>query len=86
MKNVTTETVKTVVRKVWDNSSLLDSAEWSEGEMKISFKGGQQYRYSDVPLEEFHSLCEAESGGKFFHSNVRGKYTTEKIEQDDEQS
>lgn len=81
MKNITTETVKTVIRKTWEESSLLSSAEWCEGDLTIEFKGGQRYKYENVSLEEFDNFVNAESGGKYFSAEIRGKYETEKIEE-----
>jgi hypothetical protein len=81
MKNITTETVKTVIRKTWEESSLLSSAEWCEGDLTIEFKGGQRYKYSEVSLDEFTNFSNAESGGKYFSAEIRGIYETEKIEE-----
>ena len=85
MKNITTETVKTVVRKTWEESSLLSSAEWCEGDLTVQFKGGQIYKYSEVSLDEFNNFSDAESGGKYFSAEIRGKYETVKIDEDTEE-
>ena len=81
MNNTTTETRTTVIRKTWEDSSLLSSATWCEGNMTVTFKGGQKYKYEDVSLEEFDNFVNAESGGKYFSKEIRGKYETEKIEE-----
>jgi hypothetical protein len=83
MKDITTQTEKTVLYNVWEDSSLLESANWSEGELVVNFKGGQTYKYLDVELEAFLEFADAESGGKHFHASIRNKYETEKIEEED---
>lgn len=81
MKNITTETETTVIRKTWEDSSLLSSSSWCQGDLTVTFKGGQQYKYSNVSLEEFDNFVNAESGGQYFSREIRGKYETEKIEE-----
>ncbi len=83
MKDITTQTEKTILYNVWEDSSLLESANWSEGELVVKFKGGQTYKYLDVELEAFLEFADAESGGKHFHTNIRSKYETEKIEEEE---
>ena len=46
------------------------------GELHIKFReDGQPYIYSGVPAAVHAAMHAAESAGKFFHANVRGKYT-----------
>ena len=49
-------------------------------EMRVTFKGGKTYAYTDVPPETHMALMTSESKGKFFHSNIRGKFETAKVE------
>ena len=37
-------------------------------------KPGDTYHYADVPADVFHLMVAAESKGKFFGSNIRGRY------------
>lgn len=45
----------------------------------VTFVSGSVYMYKDVPAEVFEDFVRAQSKGKFFHANIRGKYTTTKI-------
>lgn len=42
--------------------------------MKLYFRSGNSYEYVAVPYEIFLGFKEAESAGRFFHTNVKGKY------------
>lgn len=44
----------------------------------IKFVGGGTYHYSNVPQETFDALMRAESVGKYFGSNIRGKFAYDK--------
>ncbi len=39
---------------------------------------GPKYFYSEVPMEVYAGMTSAESVGKFFYANVKGKYTCQK--------
>jgi hypothetical protein len=47
----------------------------------VEFKGGSQYLYHKVPVQTFDGLEKAESKGKFFHANIKGKFEFVKIKQ-----
>lgn len=49
------------------------------GEMKIKFKTGETYSYTNVPQKDFDKLVKAKSHGKFLHKNIKGKYSYNKI-------
>lgn len=51
----------------------------AERAMEVQFKGGNHYRYKDVPPESHAALIGAESVGKHFHAHVRGKFSHEKV-------
>jgi len=40
----------------------------------VEFKLGGKYVYEDVPVELYEAFEKADSAGKFFFANVRGKY------------
>lgn len=42
--------------------------------MTVYFWNGSEYEYIDVPEETYQELLQAESAGKYFHSQVRGKF------------
>ena len=46
--------------------------------MAVQFKGSGIYHFRDVPAELFDKMLNSESVGKFFHSNIRGKFDSEK--------
>lgn len=48
--------------------------------MDVEFvRGNAVYRYHDVPAEIHEALMAAESVGKHFGANVRGRFRTEKF-------
>lgn len=70
-------------------SSLLCGYAYDpEGQvLSVQFKeGGPIYRYSAFPPEKFASFEGAESKGKFFLSEVKGKYEFTKVEPVKEES
>jgi hypothetical protein len=48
--------------------------------LSVVFKAGTQYIYYDVPEEIFEGMKGAESKGKYFNANVKGKFESEKVE------
>jgi hypothetical protein len=60
-------------------STVVDAIGYSRV-LEIVFESGRVYQYYDVPEEVFYGMLNAESKGKFFNSNVRGKYTFREIE------
>lgn len=63
------------------DSSNIESIGWDEvdEELFITFNSGSTYVYSEVPKEVFDSMMNAESKGKFFHANIKGKYSYDKV-------
>jgi hypothetical protein len=47
--------------------------------LTISFKGGDEYEYYDVPQHEFDSFLAAETKGGYGHQNIYKKYSQQKI-------
>lgn len=62
-------------------SSTIASAGYltSGGTLEIEFHTGAAYRYRRVPKEVFDALIAARSKGRFFGSEIRGKYPFEKL-------
>lgn len=48
----------------------------------IEFKSGGTYHYKGVSIDQFRAFITAESVGKHYHSDIRGKFDAEKIEED----
>lgn len=63
-------------------SSMLNSCTYDETKelLTLTFqKGGQTYEYRDVPEAVYNDFVSAESAGKFFLSQIKGKYTEQKL-------
>jgi hypothetical protein len=48
--------------------------------LEIQFESGRIYQYYDVPQEIFDGMLNAESKGKYFNANIRGKFRYQEIE------
>lgn len=42
--------------------------------MSITFQSGGTYYYDEVPSWQFERLMRANSVGKYYHKNIKGKY------------
>jgi len=42
--------------------------------LEIEFNHGGIYQYSDVPLEVYNEIMEADSHGKYFAKNIKNNY------------
>ncbi|RNI15980.1 KTSC domain-containing protein [Methanohalophilus sp. RSK] len=47
--------------------------------LEIEFNNGGIYRYSGVPARAYDELMSSSSHGKYFHKNIRDKYSTKKV-------
>jgi hypothetical protein len=47
--------------------------------LEIEFPGGDVYQYLAVPREDYDGLLQAASKGRFFHSNIRGRFAYRRI-------
>ena len=43
--------------------------------LDVEFTHGRTYSHPDVPPDVFLSLVQASSPGRYYNSNIRGKYT-----------
>jgi len=48
--------------------------------LEIQFESGRIYQYFNVPEDVYDEMLKAESKGKYFNANIRGKYTYQEIE------
>jgi hypothetical protein len=44
------------------------------GQLHVEFRTRKTYVYEDVPPEIWNQFVSSESAGKFFASNIKGKY------------
>jgi hypothetical protein len=49
--------------------------------LRIEFKQGSFYDYAGVPPEIFQQIMVAESKGKFFRAEIKGRYAFNKVEE-----
>lgn len=63
-------------------SSNIDRVGHHDDTLFIAFHHGGVYAYAAVPHSIFVSLLEAESVGKFFHAEIKGKYEYQKLDID----
>lgn len=63
------------------DSSNIDKIGYHEDEetLRIDFKNGTAYLYSNVPQMVFKSLLDAESKGKYFSSVIKKNFTFRKL-------
>lgn len=63
-------------------SSNIQTLGYRRGSLYIKFNSGHVYRYDQVSYKVFRGLSEAESVGKMFHADVRGRYRGQKLDND----
>lgn len=64
------------------NSTSIRSCEYNEAtkDMHITFCSGGKHCYKNVEPEDFHDFKTTDSVGKHFHSRIRNKYESEKVD------
>ena len=62
-------------------SSTISSAGYSRKSrmLDIEFRTGAVYRYQDVPASVYAAFTAAQSKGRYFGAEIRGKYVFEKM-------
>jgi len=67
-----------ITSKTFSNSSIITKITYSENEeiMEVTFVNNQVYSYRGVPIQVWEAALSTESIGKFFHSEIKGKYTS----------
>lgn len=68
------------------SSALLSSAGYDPATkvMEIVFARGGRYAYAEVPPEAWDAFIGAESKGKHFLSDIKGKYEFTKVVEEEE--
>ena len=62
-------------------SSALQAAAYAEGRalLYLLFRSGEVYRYFDVPGWQYQELLAADSKGRYFGRNIRGRFRYERM-------
>ena len=62
-------------------SKLLASAAYDATKrvLYLRFRSGDVYRYFEFPEEQYRSLLEAESRGRYFLSHIRNQFPYERL-------
>ena len=70
-----------VIQRAAVESSSIASVGYGRASklLEIEFRSGAIYRYREVPESVFTAFSAARSKGHFFGTQVRGKYTFEKL-------
>ncbi len=61
-------------------SSNIKAAGFENNVLRVQFGNGTEYDYQNVSAETFNNFIKAESQGKFFHKNIKGKFEGSKVE------
>ena len=63
-------------RMEFPGSSVLASAAFDEAtnRLTVTFKSGRSYEFFDIPMDVWFGLKEAESKGRYFTQNIKGKF------------
>jgi hypothetical protein len=61
------------------NSSVISSVKYENGMLVVYFKSGNTYVFNGVSHSVASGLLAADSKGKYFNSNIMGKYNSIKI-------
>lgn len=70
------------MKTVNHDSSMLDNSSYNSetGELVVTFKGGQAYRYENVLTEDYQNFIDGESAGKAFNQFIKPNYSSTKLE------
>jgi hypothetical protein len=63
-----------------DSTAVRDVAYEPAGQLlRITFVSGERYLYRGVPAAVHRALLDAESKGRFFQTQIRGRYAFERL-------
>jgi hypothetical protein len=62
-------------------SSALQAAAYAECQslLYLLFRSGEVYRYFDVPRWQYQEFLAADSKGRYFGRNIRGRFRYERL-------
>lgn len=63
-------------------SGSIASAGHDGHALEVEFKNGGVYRYAGVPKSAYDEMLAADSVGRYFHGNIRGKFDSVKVTED----
>lgn len=69
--------------KSYQSSSTILQVGYKDKTLRIKFKGGSLYDYTDVPEKVYKQMIEADSLGKYLFKNIKGKFKYKKISLDE---
>lgn len=59
------------------DSGVIKAVGWQDDVLVIEFHNGSLRAYKDVPLSAWESFGAAESRGRFYSQEIKGKYSSE---------
>ena len=62
-------------------SSIIKQVNWMNNELFVNLGKGFFYKYADVPESVYKDFMEAESLGKFFTKEIKGRYDETKFKE-----
>lgn len=65
-------------------SSNIKAAGFENNVLRVEFTNGAQYDYKEVPAEVFNDFMQAKSQGKFYHAEIKSKFTGAKVVKEDD--
>ena len=66
------------MRHTLNSTSISAVEETGRGTLIVEFANRGKYEYFDVPQETIQGLLRADSAGRFFNENIRGRFSEEK--------
>ena len=83
MSDAAEKKVPTIGMTAVDSSQLKEHGyDAASRTLAVRFNGNNRlYHYDDVPQETYDALCKAESFGRFFNQELRGKFTYRAIDE-----
>ena len=62
-------------------SSNIDAIAYDEDnqELRVRFKSGTEYVYTDVPAKVYQGFLDADSKGRYLNTVIKGKYNTMRV-------
>lgn len=66
------------------NSSMASAIGYNEQQktLQIEFNSGSVYQYSNVEIETWERLQEADSTGRFYNKEIKGHYSCQRLDDD----
>ena len=80
-RNLLSESDTGAIERLAVQSSTIASAGYAPKArlLEIEFRSGAIYRYRDVPETVFSAFSKAHSKGRYFGTDIRGKFPYEKL-------